>query len=135
MAVWNLVLDPSGGPVQPPNIGCPGCTGVATVDARTGAYTLTPDYYELAQLSRFVRPGAVRIASPNFVSYGLGLKNDNQTVVSAGLDDVAFLNPDGSKVLYLYDNSTAPITFGVAWDRSTVTYTIPAGATTTLTWR
>jgi hypothetical protein len=35
VAVWNLVLDPSGGPVQPPNIGCPDCTGVATVDATT----------------------------------------------------------------------------------------------------
>jgi glucosylceramidase len=135
VALWNLALTPSGGPVQPPNWGCPGCTGVATVDEQTGSYTLSRDYYELAQLSHFVRPGAVRISTPSFVSYRLGLLDNYQTVISPGLDDVAFLNPNGSKVLFLYNNATTPITFAVRWRGSQITYTIPAGATTTLTWR
>lgn len=134
VAVWNLALDPSGGPVQAPNWGCPGCTGLAAVDESTGGYTLSRDYYELAQLSHFVRPGAIRISSPSFVSYGLGLQFGYQTVISPGLDDVAFLDPDGTKVLYLYDNAATPITFAVKWHGSQVRYTIPAGATTTLTW-
>jgi glucosylceramidase len=56
-------------------------------------------------------------------------------VISPGLDDVAFVNPDGSKVLFLYDSAANPITFAVKWDGSQVRYTIPAGATTTFTWR
>jgi glucosylceramidase len=32
VALWNLALDPAGGPVQPPNSGCAGCNGVITVD-------------------------------------------------------------------------------------------------------
>lgn len=135
VALWNLALDPSGGPVQQPNTVCQGCTGVATVDPRAGTYTLSRDYYELAQLSHFVQPGATRISTPGFVSYRLGLLNNYQTVFTPGLDNVAFLNPSGSKVLFLYNTATTPITFGVRWRGSQVTYTIPAGATTTLTWR
>lgn len=134
VAVWNLALNQSGGPVQAPNEGCGGCTGVATVNPQTGTYSLSSDYYDLAQLSHFVQPGAVRIDTPTFATYGLGGLNDWQTVVSPALDDVAFLNPNGSQVLFLYNNGTAPITFAVQWDGSYVTYTIPAEATTTLTW-
>jgi glycosyl hydrolase family 30 len=57
-----------------------------------------------------VQPGARarrrRIDSPNFVSHGLN--GSNIETVSAGLDDMAFLNPDGSKVLVAYNNSVAP---------------------------
>ncbi len=28
--LWNLALDPRGGPVQPPNYGCLGCRGIVT---------------------------------------------------------------------------------------------------------
>lgn len=133
VALWNLALDPAGQPVQPPDSGCPGCTGVATVNENTGTYTLSADYYELAQLSHFVAPGAVRVGTPNFVSYDLD--SAYQTTVSAGLDDVAFLNPDGSHVLMAYNTSSAPITFAVSWDGETTNVTIGAGATTTLQWR
>jgi glucosylceramidase len=135
VSLWNVALDPQGGPVQPPDSGCGGCTGVVTVDPQTGNWRASKDYYELAQLSHFVSPGAIRIATPTFVAYGLGMVNDYQTVISPGLDDVAFRNPDGSKVLLAYNNSPAPITFAVGWHGSYTTDTIPAGATTTLTWR
>jgi glucosylceramidase len=133
VALWNLALDPDGGPVQPPNSGCTSCTGVVTVNPQTGTYTLSRDYYELAQLSHFVQPGAARISTPTFVSYNLNAKY--QTAITPGLDDVAFKNPDGSKALFLYNNAPAPVTFAVAYHGSDVTYTIPAQATTTLTWK
>ena len=133
VALWNLALDPAGQPVQPPNTGCPGCTGVVTITESTGTYTLSRDFYELGQLSRFVAPGAVRISSPHFVTYGLGPRH--KPLVSPGLDDVAFENPDRSKVLLAYDDSPAPVTFAVAWRGSSFTATIPAGATTTFVWR
>lgn len=37
VAVWNLALDPSGGPVQVPNIGCRACSALVTVERRSGA--------------------------------------------------------------------------------------------------
>jgi glucosylceramidase len=133
VGLWNLALDPEGGPVQAPNSGCLSCTGVVTVNEQTGTYTLSKDFYELGQLSRFVEPGALRIASDNFVSYKLTAKY--QTTVTPGLDDVAFENRDGSKVLFAYNNSTAPITFDIEWHGSYVSYSIPGGATTTFDWR
>ena len=111
VAVWNLALDPNGGPVQPPNTGCTGCDGVVTISERTRTARFSQKYFQLGQVSRFVQPGAVRIDSGSFVRYGVNAVN--MAVASPGLDDVAFLNPDGSKVLVAYDNSTSSVSFAV----------------------
>jgi glucosylceramidase len=133
VAEWNLALDPEGGPVQPPNLGCGGCTGVVTVDPATRTFTLSRDYYELGQVSRFVDPGARRLQSTHFVSY----RNLHGRVpsVSAGVDDVAFRNPPGGIVLIVYDNSRRPVRVAIAWRGRYARYTIPARATATLRWR
>jgi glucosylceramidase len=132
VALWNLALLPQGGPAQALGYGCEACTGVVSVDPQTGQYALSRDYYELAQFSRFIPPGAVRVSSPHFVSYGL---RDYKTVVSSGLDDVAFLDPDGTRVLFAYNTGPTAVSFAVRWDRSAFTYRIPPHATTTLRWR
>jgi glucosylceramidase len=103
-----------------------------SIDQTTGAVAFLPEYYELGQVSAFVQPGASRIDSPNFVSYGVNTSNIE--TITAGLDDVAFLNPDGSKVLVAYNNSAAPISFDVASSSGDFTYTIPAQAMTTFVW-
>jgi glucosylceramidase len=133
VAAWNLALDREGGPVQPPNLGCSGCTGLVTVDPFTHRFTLSRDYDELGQVSRFVRPGARRLASTHFVGYHD--RRHRVPTVSSGLDDVAFRNPDGQMVLVAYDNSRRPIRFAVAWHGRYVRYTIPSRATVTLRWR
>ena len=51
---------PSGGPH---NGGCGTCFGVVTIDPATGHATPTADYYVLGHVTRFIRPGAVRIDS------------------------------------------------------------------------
>ncbi len=64
---WNLILDQNGGPwlVSPihgnpdDNIQHP----VVIVDRNTGQVTYTGCYYYLAHFSKFVRPGAVRVAA------------------------------------------------------------------------
>lgn len=126
VAVWNIALDPQGGPVQPPNSGCSGCTGVVTVSEAAHAVGFNLKYYQLGQVSKFVQPGAYRIASNNFVSYS--------SVASAGLDDVAFQNPDGSKALIAYNNSTEPRSFAVKADRRYFNYSLPAHAMATFVW-
>jgi glucosylceramidase len=132
VAAWSVALEPNGQPIQTPN-SCGGCRGLVSVDPSTGAVTYRTEYYQFGQVSAFVQPGAQRIDSSNFVTYGTN--GSNIETISSGLDDVAFLNPDGSKVLVAYNNSSAPITFGVASDGSYFTYTIPASAMTTFVWR
>ena len=132
VSVWTAATDPSGGPIQSGN-NCGGCRGLVTVDENAHTATLRTEYYQLGQVSSFVQPGAHRIDSPNFVTYGVN--GSNVETVSTGLDDVAFLNPDGSKVLVAYNNSSAPIPFAVQSDGRYFTYTLPAQAMTTFSWR
>ena len=131
VAVWNVALDPHGGP-HGTAFGCPGCTGVVTIAEQSHTASLSSEYYQLGQVSAFVQPGAVRIDSPNFVTYGVD--SSNIETVSAGLDDVAFQNPDGSLVLITYNNSSAPITFAVNSNQRYFTYTVPATTMTTFVW-
>ncbi|MET8081858.1 discoidin domain-containing protein [Streptomyces sp. NPDC005303] len=117
---WNIALDGSSGPT---NNGCQGCRPVVTVSQNadgTYSYKPTADYWGLAQASKFVQPGARRVASNSF---GKG-----------DLEDVAFTNPDGSTALIAYNSSTAERTFTVRWGNRTFTYTLAAGAAATFTW-
>jgi glucosylceramidase len=132
VALWNLALDPAGGPVQPPNDACPRCTGIVTIDEATHRVTLTRDYYQLGQLSKYVLPGAVRVASNHFVTYVH--PTARRGMATGGLDDVAFENPDGSRALVTYNNSGAPITFAVKDAGRYFGYTLKAQATGTFVW-
>ncbi|MGE5598211.1 MAG: glycoside hydrolase family 30 protein [Bacteroidota bacterium] len=82
ITVWNLILDKTGGP----NIGPFSCAGLVTLDVETQEITHSGQYWALWHLSRFVRRGARRIES----------SGDHY-----GLSHVAFLNSDGSVVLFL----------------------------------
>jgi glucosylceramidase len=130
--LWNLALDPSGGPVQPPNAGCPHCTGEVTIDEATQSVTFRLAYFQLGQVSAFVQPGAWRIGSKSFVSYYQ--TSQSQYGATQGLDDVAFLNPDGSRVLVAYNNSPTRIRFAVTWAGRAFTYSLPAKAMVTFRW-
>jgi glucosylceramidase len=117
---WNLALDPSGGPH---NGGCGTCTGVITVGP---GQTVTHDaeYYTLGHLARFVRPGAVRIASTSFGTTGW----------TGEIMDAAFRNPDGSTALVVHNENDDPRSFAVAEGDASFDYTLPGGALATFTW-
>ena len=115
---WNLALDENNGPYAG---GCHTCRGVVTIDSRTGEITRTDEYYALAHASRFVRPGAHRIASS-------GPTDD--------LDNVAFRNPDdGSLVLLVSNSAIQPRRFSVAHGERRFAYTLPARSVATFVWR
>ena len=118
---WNLALDPSGGPHVG---GCATCTPIVTVGPGD-TVTRNAEYYTLGHLARFVRPGAVRIASTSFGTTGW-----NGQVM-----DVAFRNPDGSTVLVAHNENDNPSTFGVKEGDQAFSYTLPGGALATFTWR
>jgi glucosylceramidase len=96
------------------------CFGLATITPGTGQVSFTEDYYALGHISKFVRPGAYRIASNSF---GQG-----------DVEDVAFRNPDGSLALIVFNGRAAPATFKVRWAGQAFLYTLPAGAAATYTW-
>jgi glucosylceramidase len=118
---WNLALDPSGGPHVG---GCGTCTGIVTIGPGD-TVTNDAEYYTLGHLARFVRPGAVRIASTSFGTTGW-----NGQVM-----DVAFRNPDGQAVLVAHNENDNPATFAVRQGDQAFTYTLPGGALATFTWR
>jgi glucosylceramidase len=109
--------------LRPQNGGCSSCRGVVTIDDSTSPSTITynVEYYVLGHLGKFVVSGAVRIASNTF---GPG-----------SIEDVAFKNPDGSKVLLVLNGSTASSSFTVNWKGENFNYTLPAGALVTFTWK
>ncbi len=117
---WNLALDSNGGPH---NGGCATCTGVVTVNA-DGTVTDNAEYYTLGHLSKFVQPGAMRIASS---SYGNPAWNGQLT-------DVAFTNRDGSTALVVHNEYDDPRTFTVADGDQSFDYTLPGGSLATFTW-
>ncbi len=131
VSLWNVALDPSGGPVQPPNSGCTGCSGLVTISESSHSVSFNLDYYQLGQVGGFLEPGAVRIASTALVNYQ---QSPSVLAATPGLDDVAFVNPDGGHVVVAYDNSSAPISFALQWNGHSFTYTLPPWATVTFRW-
>src|SRR5947209_19942446 len=82
-------------------------------------------YYTLGHLSRFVQPGAVRIASTSFGTTGW-----NGEVM-----DVAFRDPDGTTVLVAHNENDNPQAFGVREGDQGFTYTLPGDSLATFTWK
>src|SRR6266850_1256849 len=116
VVLWNMALDTNNGPT---NGGCGTCRGVVTIDQSSGNVTYNVDYYALGHASKFLKPGAYRIASNTFGS---------------SIENVAFKNPDGSKVLIARNAGSAPSTFKILWGNESVSYTLNAGAAATFTW-
>jgi glucosylceramidase len=115
---WNLALDENKGPHLG---GCGTCRGVVTIDARTGQVTRNPEWYALAHVSRFVRPGARRIASTDVSE-------------AAGVKSVAFVNPDdGSRVLVLANAGKAR-TLTVRDGARSFQAAVPADGVATFVW-
>jgi glucosylceramidase len=117
---WNLALDPNG---DPHNGGCDTCTGVVTVGP-DDTVTRDAEYFTLGHLSRFVTPGAVRIASSSFGTTGW----------NGQIMDVAFRNPDGSTVLVVHNENDDPRSFAVQQGGASFDYTLPGGALATFVW-
>ncbi len=116
---WNLALRPDG---RPYNGGCETCTGVITVDG--DSWSQNAEYFTLGHLARFVKPGAVRIASTSFGTTGW----------NGQIMDVAFRNRDGSTALVVHNENDEPRTFAVAQGGSSFDYTLPGGALATFVW-
>lgn len=117
---WNIALREDGGPHLG---GCDTCTGLVTV-ADDGSVRTDAEYYTIGHLSKFVKPGAVRIGSTSFGTTGW----------NGQIMDVAFRNPDGSTALVVHNENDDPRSFAVAVGDRTFEYTLPGGSLATFTW-
>jgi len=111
---WNLAADPAYKPHT--KGGCTTCLGALTIDGDT--FTRNVAYYIIAHASKFVRPGAVRIAS----------------TVPAELNNIAFKTRDGKKVLIVVNNGKAPQTFNIRYNGKVLTSSLGNGAVATYVW-
>lgn len=114
--IWNLLLDQGNGPRHPgvaPGIG--GST-IVNGDTATGALTYHPPHYVFGQFTRFIRPGAKRIACTS---------NSDDLIATAAL------NPDGKIAVVVLNVTDHPV-FMRVWRRGQfVKYNCPPKGTIT----
>ncbi len=129
---WNVALGkfPDGADGFPhTGHGCTDCIGAVTIE--NGRPHYTRDFSDLGHASKFVRPGATRVESNTFSDF----RDPTNPSSKGGLEDVAFVNADGTKVVVAYNSSDAPITFQVRYRGQAVTYTLPARSPATFVWK
>ncbi len=100
---WNILLDETGGPNHVGNF----CFAPVHADTRTDGLHFMNSYFYIGHFSRFIRPGAVRIASAASVDE---------------LETTAFRNPDGSLALVVLNRTDKTVPYAVRLgDRSVKT--------------
>ncbi|RDV13009.1 glucosylceramidase [Pontibacter diazotrophicus] len=111
---WNLAADPN----QKPHTegGCTKCLGAVTIDGNTA--TRNPAYYIIAHASKFVRPGAVRVASN----------------IPEALPNVAYQAPDGQMVVIVLNDGKTEQTFNIRYKEQQFSSSLPVGAVGTYVW-
>ena len=89
---WNVLLDEQGGPNHVGNF----CFAPVHADTKTGQLTYTNSYYYIGHFSKFVRPGARKIAcSPS----------------RSALLATAFINPDGKVSVVVMNRGDQPVSY------------------------
>lgn len=100
--LWNLALDQNHGPKANNIKGCMDCRGVITIPTNSNHYTKNVEYYAMAHMSRFIKPGAVRLES-NYISWD-------------ELRTAAFVNTDGTTVIVVHNPSSRDQSFSLDID-------------------
>lgn len=111
---WNLASDPNYQPHTPG--GCDQCKGALTIDGSSVKRNVS--YYIIAHASRCVVPGSLRVESGQYTQ----------------LPNVAFLRPDGKKVLIVLNDSAQAQSFNIRAGNRWITTTVLAGNAATLMW-
>lgn len=110
---WNILLDEKGGPNYVENY----CDAPVRCDTKTGELFVRPAYYYIGHFSKFIKPGAVRVASSSY---------------SEHLETVAFRNPDGRIVVEVLNRSNEELSFKLRYNEQYNVHKAPAHSLTTL---
>ncbi|MNC38706.1 O-Glycosyl hydrolase family 30 [compost metagenome] len=121
--LWNAALDQKDGPALLAAYNSN--KGMVTIQNSDNSnsnpentITYTKQYYLLGHFSKFVVPGAYRI----------------QTNTSSDLKNVAFKNPDGSKVVVAYNPQNAAKNVKIQWGSQSFVVNVPAKSVMTYKW-
>lgn len=112
---WNLAADTQFNPHTDEG-GCTMCLGALTIG---DSVSRNVSYYIIGQASKFVPPGSVRIAS-NIVS---------------DLHNVAFITPDGRKVLIVVNDSDNAKEFSIRFNDQSASASLAAASVGTFVWK
>ena len=110
---WNLIVDEKGGPNHVQNY----CYAPVVADTRTGQVHYMSSFYYLGHFSKFVRPGARRIACSSFTDKLL---------------TTAFRNIDGKIVVVAMNKTGEKLDYQVVVAGKVAKSTIPAHAIVSL---
>lgn len=113
---WNIALDQYNGPTVLENSTC---RGIVTINTYTGEIEYNLDYYTMGHISKFVKPGALRIDSDNYM-------ND--------VESVAFENPDKSIVLIVSNRTANDRVLNIKYGKSDFKFDLPGRAAVTFRW-
>jgi glucosylceramidase len=112
---WNLANSGSFGPHT--SGGCSTCKGAITVNS-SESLERNVAYYIIAHASKFVPDGSIRIGSN----------------VSGDLNNVAFITPEGKKVLIVENDGTVNTLFNIKFNGKWITTSLDAGSVGTYAW-
>jgi glucosylceramidase len=112
---WNVLLDERGGPNHVGNF----CYAPVIADTHTGALTYMNSFYYLGHFSKFIRPGARRIAATS--------NSDN-------LLTTAFRNPDGSTAVVVLNTTDQGFPFRLWAGGEAATASSPAHSILTMVY-
>lgn len=113
---WNILLDEHGGPNHVANY----CYAPIHADTTTGELMYMNSYYYIGHFSKFIRPGAKRIAA---------------SATTDVLATTAFKNPDGSIALVVMNATEKAQPYKVAVGQTSVTTNSPAHSIMTVVIR
>ena len=98
---WNMLLDQNGGPRHAGGNGLLSLrSNIITADLKTGEVTFNPPHYTFGHFSRFIKPGAKRIAC---------------TSSSDDFIATAFVNPDGKIAVVILNLKNSDNYFNYGW--------------------
>jgi glucosylceramidase len=117
---WNLIRDQNGGPRHAGEIypsTSPYRSNIITADTNTGEVKFNPPHYVFGQFSRFIKPGARRIATTS---------NSDDHIATA------FLNPDGRIAVVILNLKDTDQDIRLWVEGKAVKFQTPANAVATL---
>jgi len=110
---WNILLDEQGGPNHVGNY----CFAPIHADTRTGQLIYTNSYYYIGHFSKFIRPGAKRVA----------VAPSRSMLLATG-----FVNPDGTVAVVVMNHTTKAGQYHVRVGTADVTVKSPAHSIQTI---
>jgi glucosylceramidase len=110
---WNILLDEKGGPNHVGNY----CFAPIHADTRTGQLNYTNSYYYIGHFSKFIRPGAKRVA----------VAPSRSMLLATG-----FVNPDGKVAVVVMNHTAKAGQYHVSVGTADVTVKSPAHSIQTI---